>query len=168
MVFMVELKEYGIRCAAKVPVPRRYNADGRTHSVSAREYRVHLHLHDAGCTTALNSSGIAGLVMLPEIPGCIRVGEEFIILTSWVEGLSYQQMIAAPGEKEYTFIWSYCRALLQALWRVHEQGYVHGDVKPDNFLYSGHHHGIGTLIDFGFCDEAGAAFLQTHMNRLGV
>merc|ERR1740121_2799409 len=40
--------------------------------------------------------------------------------------------------------------MLRALASIHEQGIVHCDVKPDNFLFSGTlHDGIVKLCDFG-------------------
>ncbi len=172
-MFQVQLKESGIICAVKVPLPRGSISDSaglsRT-TYSEREYKILLALEQAGCTTRQNRSGTVGLVRVGKLQGCIKVGSEYLIVMSYVEAVTYGSVVSVPEDKEAIRCWSYSCALLESLKTLHAAGYVHGDIKYENFLYQGHTVGVGSLVDFTFTALQGSMFLaQCHEAlRLGM
>ena len=114
--------------------------------------RVVLRLEASGCETlaelaalaALRHPGLAPLVDHGPLPG----GGRFVA-REWVDGrpLSEVARSLAPEQVGRTVA-----RLAQALAHVHEAGFVHGDLKPDNVLVRAD--GRSVLVDFGLARRA--------------
>jgi serine/threonine protein kinase len=73
----------------------------------------------------------------------------------WVKGRQMQQFISDKGAD---WIYPIGHRLLARLGELHEQGWVFGDLKPENVLVTGH--GVVELIDYGGVTQKGKAVRQ--------
>ena len=66
-------------------------------------------------------------------------------------GVSLQQLIEKNGKFSLNLILKIGIKIISILKTIHEKGFVHRDIKPDNFLFSLNNYNEIYLIDFGFC-----------------
>jgi eukaryotic-like serine/threonine-protein kinase len=117
-----------------------------------------LPLTDPGAATRLRHEGDL-LVRLrhPHIAACFDTGEidgipYFVI--EHVDGFDLSRGYDRGGIADLACVVSWARQLCAALDYLHRQGYVHGDVKPQNVLID--RTGLVKLLDFGNARPAGA------------
>ncbi len=76
----------------------------------------------------------------------IEDGYAYIIM-SYVKGISLRKYVEKYGHFEGNEVLERFRGMLDSLAIIHEKGYIHRDITPDNILISSE--GKLTLIDFG-------------------
>ena len=95
-----------------------------------------------------------------------EIGEHTIIVTEWVDGLTLRAMLAA-GPLDASAVVRTARDLSAALSVIHARGVTHGDLKPENVIWSSRGH--LKLLDFGLArvhssrsaDDVGAVLAGT-------
>lgn len=100
-------------------------------------------------------------VLHPQVPrlgAAIREGDALWLVREWQSGRTYQQLIAARGERQLVFgageVLLLLRQLLPVLTVLHGQELVHGDLCPSNLLRRDSD-GLPVLLDFGLvCGSA--------------
>jgi serine/threonine protein kinase len=83
-----------------------------------------------------------------------EIGEHTIIVTEWVDGRTLRAMIAS-GPLDGDTVIKTARQLSAALSAIHACGVTHGDLKPENVIWS--RRGQLKLLDFGLA--------RVHSNR---
>jgi serine/threonine protein kinase len=87
--------------------------------------------------------------------------DNFTVLMKWVEGMNLSELIEVlplyaeeiGEESAEAMVLSWLVKLCEALGRLHNAGFVHGDVTPKNIIVSG---GYVMLIDYDSVKEIGA------------
>ena len=74
-------------------------------------------------------------------------GMPYIAMELAAGGSLYSMMNANPGKSDITRVLKICQQVAQALQCASDQGFVHGDVKPENILFDAN--GNAKLVDFG-------------------
>lgn len=91
-------------------------------------------------------------------PGVIRIfdasPEEGWIATEWVERGSLREVLRGGRVRELLPLGGWLVPLVHAIGRVHDEGLVHGDIKPANVLLRAPDDPL--LSDFGICQPSGA------------
>lgn len=94
---------------------------------------------------------IAGELNHPNVVKVFRIlDKEFAVLTEYCAGGS----LAAASSLDRKKILEVLLPIIHVLVKLHEKGYVHGDVKPENILFTGD--GVPKLCDFGLTAPIGA------------
>ena len=91
------------------------------------------------------------LGMCPGIPRCIWYGwdDEYEILVMQRLNISLEDLRLQEGDTlPLEYVVNLTAQALERLRTFHDAGFVHRDIKPDNFMLS---HGLLYLIDFGLC-----------------
>ncbi|MCB1033929.1 MAG: protein kinase [Acidobacteria bacterium] len=93
------------------------------------------------------------------------------IVMEFIDGLTFQEMIAAGGPPELSLTLEVARQGLRALSYLHQRGYVHRDVSSDNLMLTRDFDGspLVKLIDLGIVKrltgEAGLTATGTFMGK---
>ena len=74
-------------------------------------------------------------------------GMPYIAMELAAGGSLFSVMNANPGKTDITRVLKICQQVAQALHCASDQGFVHGDVKPENILFDAN--GNAKLVDFG-------------------
>nr|WP_297805987.1 serine/threonine-protein kinase [Tepidiforma sp.] len=90
-------------------------------------------------------------------------GQRYIV-TEYVHGYTLRQLIATQGRLTEQEALRLGRQVAAALAYAHEQGIVHGDVKPENILVN--EHGAAKLADFGVAETLGRTLSPAMANDL--
>lgn len=70
----------------------------------------------------------------------------------FVEGISLRELLNSNHRIEWRRASRICLQICETLARVHQQGFVHRDLKPDNILLaSAHAQDFVKILDFGIC-----------------
>lgn len=72
--------------------------------------------------------------------------------------LDGQSLLSFSSDQTHLFL-SLLPQLVRAIDHVHQQGWVHGDIKPSNVMYLADEHKI-QLIDFGSCWPIGTKYFD--------
>lgn len=90
----------------------------------------------------------------------LHEGRPYIVL-DWIEGAAFFERVNDPDEEDFL---SLLEGMSRALLYVHHRGWVHGDLKPDNFIWRTHGPGNARasaaelcLLDFGLARPVGDA-----------
>jgi serine/threonine protein kinase len=78
----------------------------------------------------------------------IQENELFAVVMEYVDGMSLAQYIALQGQLTEELALKYINQIGQALEQVHNENYLHRDIKPDNILLRNNNQ-EAVLIDFG-------------------
>ncbi len=78
----------------------------------------------------------------------IQENELFAVVMEYVDGMSLAQYIAQKGQLTEQLALKYINQIGQALEQVHNENYLHRDIKPDNILLRNNNQ-EAVLIDFG-------------------
>ena len=90
--------------------------------------------------------------------------DQYALAMEFVPGTNLHQMVQARGALPWQFVLHWATELLRGLVHIHENGFVHRDVKPANVMISGPPPGTGSkprdtiakLLDFGAAKLASA------------
>ncbi len=96
---------------------------------------------EGNCLSQLSDPNIVKVLARFEEHGTLYMVMEF------VEGRTLHRVVKAQGPLGDKLVLHYLQQIGQALSKVHQQGFVHRDVKPTNILVTTE--GKATLIDFG-------------------
>jgi serine/threonine-protein kinase len=77
----------------------------------------------------------------------------YYLVLPWLEGIALSRELDRLGVLSPTAAIWITRQVAEALDALHQAGWVHGDVKPDNILLSPQGH--ATLVDLGFAHRSG-------------
>ena len=94
--------------------------------------------------------------LVPILEACVDVPVPHVVMPRLM-GASLGTVIAKVGRLTVPQSLWFARQVAQALRHLHEQGWVHGDVKPSNVVVSADGH--ATLIDLGFALRKSEALL---------
>ena len=83
----------------------------------------------------------------------ISAGDVVAIVMERVEGLTLKELLESYGKMEKKDCLELLGQMVSALDYVHNQGYVHRDVKPSNFMVT--NKGNVKLLDFGIAKDLG-------------
>jgi serine/threonine protein kinase len=86
------------------------------------------------------------------------------IVTEYVHGYTLRQLIATQGRLTEREVVRLGRQVASALAYAHEQGIIHGDVKPENILVN--EHGVAKLADFGVAETLGRTLSPAMANDI--
>ncbi|HVU00170.1 MAG TPA: sigma 54-interacting transcriptional regulator [Polyangiaceae bacterium] len=93
----------------------------------------------------------------PGIAG-VPPGRPYLVL-SWVEGRALAPRVLSPAERPALLL-AVARDVGDALASLHELGFSHGDVKPDNVVVSGEGPPRAYLVDLGLAGAADQAIAR--------
>lgn len=97
---------------------------------------------------------------LPAMRDMIRLEDGSLALVmSYIEGPTLEQIIKKVGKLDPEHVAWISERALSALWYLHLNGIVHGDVKPQNIIVQQETHSI-VLVDYGL-----AAVKPSHNSR---
>ncbi|MGV3722278.1 MAG: serine/threonine-protein kinase, partial [Actinomycetota bacterium] len=122
------------QCRAVKVLPRRLSQDPEQVARLVREARR---------CAVLNHPNIVRLEHLGEQEG------RYYVVTDYVPGHSLRELIDAHGPLPAERAIRVARQICAALAYAHEQGIVHGDIKPSSILVGQDDHAM--LADFGAC-----------------
>ncbi|WP_160312469.1 serine/threonine protein kinase [Caballeronia mineralivorans] len=80
---------------------------------------------------------------------------KLFIVTEYVPGLTLTEFIEMNGVLEFADAVRLTSRLLDTLIYLHEQGWVHRDIKPDNIIVRDDNIEFPVLLDFGLCFKDG-------------
>nr|WP_275440529.1 protein kinase [Vibrio sp. Of7-15] len=90
-------------------------------------------------------------------PYIIKAGElcssASLLTLPYLDG---QSLLSFSSDQAHLFL-SLLPQLVRAIDHVHQQGWIHGDIKPSNVMYLANEHKI-QLIDFGSCLSIGTKY----------
>ena len=95
--------------------------------------------------------------LIPILDGDLNGSRPFIVMPR-IDGQTLQASMATKTQPLPVALW-WVRQAAQALAAVHQAGWIHGDVKPENLLVDSRGH--ITLIDLGFAASIGSASEST-------
>lgn len=96
------------------------------------------------------ASGVAHQHLVTILEAHLRTAEKYLVMPR-LEGVSIGQVLERAGYLSVRQSLWIVRQVSEALRALHEQGWLHGDVKPDNIMFSAQGH--ATLVDLGFASR---------------
>jgi serine/threonine protein kinase len=102
--------------------------------------------------------------------------DEYLIAMEFVNGTDLQRLVRQSGPVPWPFAVHWISELLAGLDFIHQSGFIHRDVKPENIMIVGPVPSVGVhpdqtnakLLDFGAVNRVGAAVERTSGNRVFV
>ena len=85
--------------------------------------------------------------LVPILEACLDYDPPFVVMPK-INGASLSSVIPRVGSVSVPQTLWLVRQIAQALQHLHQQGWVHGDIKPANIVVS--REGHATLVDLGF------------------
>ncbi len=104
-------------------------------------------LTEARAAAALNSPNVCTIYAVDEEDGLPLIAMEFL------DGIPLSELIARGLDR--SAVLDLARQIALGLADAHEQGVVHGDLKPANVIVT--QKGIAKIVDFGLANAAGSA-----------
>jgi transcriptional regulator with GAF, ATPase, and Fis domain/tetratricopeptide (TPR) repeat protein len=119
---------------------------------------------EAEALLGASSPGIPSLLGLGRVPAGVAElaeGRPYVAL-SWVAGTRLEPRTAASPEARARLGLAIAADVGSALWRLHEAGVAHGDIKPSNILCvdGDSQHPRASLVDLGFSVRLDAGALR--------
>lgn len=92
----------------------------------------------------------------------VEGGNAYLVM-EYIEGMTLQDLLARLGPPPQDLTLEIARQTLAALAYLHQQGYVHRDIAPDNLMLTRHHQGgpMVKVIDLGLAKRQAGALQLT-------
>lgn len=100
---------------------------------------------------------------IPRLYAYFEENEQFYLVQEWVEGETLTTRLQRLGRLNEAEVKEILLSLLPVLERIHQQGLIHRDIKPDNIILH-HPSGKPVLIDFGAVKETMGTMLNSQGN----
>jgi serine/threonine-protein kinase len=97
---------------------------------------------------------------IPRLYAYFEEEEQFYLVQEWIEGETLTTRIQRLGRLSEKEVKEILLGLLPLLHRIHKQGLIHRDIKPDNIILR-HPLGKPVLIDFGAVKETMGTMLNS-------
>jgi serine/threonine-protein kinase len=97
---------------------------------------------------------------IPRLYAYFEEEEQFYLVQEWIEGETLTTRIQRLGRLSEAEVKEILLGLLPILHRIHKQGLIHRDIKPDNIILR-HPTGKPVLIDFGAVKETMGTMLNS-------
>lgn len=97
---------------------------------------------------------------IPRLYAYFEEEEQFYLVQEWIEGETLTTRIQRLGRLSEAEVKEILLGLLPLLHRIHKQGLIHRDIKPDNIILR-HPSGKPVLIDFGAVKETMGTMLNS-------
>ncbi|WP_413166975.1 protein kinase domain-containing protein [Capilliphycus salinus ALCB114379] len=100
---------------------------------------------------------------IPRLYAYFEEEEQFYLVQEWIEGETLTTRIQRLGRLSEAEVKEILLGILPILHRIHKQGLIHRDIKPDNIILR-HPSGKPVLIDFGAVKETMGTMLNSQGN----
>jgi len=97
---------------------------------------------------------------IPKLYAYFAENEEFYLVQEWIQGPTLTDIVAATGKINEVDVKDILASLLSVLDRVHSEGIIHRDIKPDNIILRSSDN-KPVLIDFGAVKETVATVINS-------
>lgn len=97
---------------------------------------------------------------IPKLYAYFAENEEFYLVQEWIQGPTLTDIVTATGKISEVDVKDILASLLSVLDRVHSEGIIHRDIKPDNIILRSSDN-EPVLIDFGAVKETVATVINS-------